>query len=135
MECNITKYFKKPVDSWACSGSVATHGQNAGRDTWNHALNEASELDLLDTTEKVSAFKDYIGGFGAWDLEEIEAWAHDELNALFIQLIAGDLRESEHLPDDGTPTEQEWADHANDENVLGSMFLGIDGEIYYYMGC
>lgn len=40
MEINITR-FVIDTDTWDFSGSVATHGANAGRDTWRAALVQA----------------------------------------------------------------------------------------------
>lgn len=94
MDINITKFYNEaaPIDY---SASVAEIGANAGRDTWNAAMEDAPDYDMLDTDEKRDALRAHIRGFGAWSDEEIAAWSDTELNALFIQLISGDIRHNE----------------------------------------
>jgi hypothetical protein len=65
---------------------------------------------------------------GAWEEEEIVEWDNDELNALFIQLVSGDIKENEHLQ------EGDWEAYDADENTRGHIFKGNDGQIYYYLG-
>lgn len=75
------------------SASVAELGQDAGAITWQNAVDRAETVNLLDTEEKVDAFKAFISGFGAWTEEEINAHTSVELGALLLQFIAGDVRE------------------------------------------
>ena len=92
MDINITKFFNEaaPMDY---SASVAEIGANAGPDTWRAANEDASDYNLLDTPEKLQALRDHVRGFGAWSDEEIAAWSDTECNALFIQMISGDMRD------------------------------------------
>lgn len=90
MELDITRLTD--TDAFPYSHSQMEGGENAGRNTWNAAKEDAP--DLLDTDEKVSAFMDYVAEFGAWDQEEREAWTHEERCALLLQFIAGDIREA-----------------------------------------
>ena len=136
MELNITEVFNAiaPMDY---SASVAEIGANAGADTWRAAVDDSPDYMLLDTEEKREAFKDHIRGFGAWSDEEVAAWSDVELNALFLQMIAGDMREAGlHA---GMTTE-EWAEYLEaaeagqcDGNIFGGP-RSTDGQIYYYLG-
>jgi len=89
MEINITSLLEE--DMFAYSHSRADGGENAGKETWNAALN--GPRPLLSTPEEIQAFKDWVKGSGGWTREEIEAWSDNEAQALFLQWIAGDVRE------------------------------------------
>lgn len=89
MEINITSLLE--TDMFEFSHSRAEGGENAGQNTWNAAL-KGPRL-LLQTPEEFEAFRDYVKGFGAWDEEEIAAWDENECQALFLQMIAGDVRQ------------------------------------------
>lgn len=93
MDLNITEFFNT-AEPFNYSASVAEMGNNAGRITWNNAVDDSKVFNLLDTDEKREAFKRFISGFGAWTEEEVNAWSNDELNALCIQFISGDMREA-----------------------------------------
>jgi len=92
MDINITRFYREaaPMDY---SASVAEIGQDAGPSTWQAALDDAPDYNMLDTDEKREAFCEYVSGFGAWTDDEIAAWTDCEVNALFIQFISGDMRE------------------------------------------
>jgi len=93
-DINITRFYNEaaPMDY---SASIAEIGQSAAADTWSAALDDAPDYNLLDTDEKREAFCEFVSGFGAWTGEEIAAWTDTELNALFMQFIAGDMRNNE----------------------------------------
>jgi hypothetical protein len=126
MEINITWFFRE-----ACprnySASVAEIGANAGADTWRAAVADSSDYMILDTDEKREAFRAFVKSSGGWNAEEIAAWNDTELNALCLQWIAGDIRESMYL--ENSPID--WAAYEKDENERHSIFRGIDGEIYF----
>ncbi|MCA3186961.1 MAG: hypothetical protein INH13_25750 [Cupriavidus sp.] len=128
MEINITRFFNES-DPFQCSASAAELGPDAGRITWRNAM--SSDFKLLDTEEKLDAFRDHMRGFGAWDEAEIAAWSAQECEALFAQLVAGDMRES-GLADD-FPDEIDWAAYEAGDHGC-NIFRDIDGEIYYYLG-
>ena len=136
MELNITEVFNAiaPLDY---SASVAEIGANAGADTWRAAVDDSPDYMLLDTEEKREAFREHIKGFGAWDAKEIAAWTDIELNALFLQMIAGDMREADLY---AGMTAADWAEYqeaVDNGQVRGRIFggpLSTDGEIYYYLG-
>ena len=89
MEINITHLLE--TDLFPFSHSRAEGGENAGPNTWNAALN--GPRPLLNTPEEFEAFREHVGEFGAWSEEEIAAWDDNECQALFLQLISGDVRE------------------------------------------
>ena len=128
MEVCITKFFNEcaPRDY---SASRAEIGDNAGADTWRAACDDSPDYPLLDTEEKRDAFKEHMTAMGFSEADAFSLWTNDELNALFLQLIAGDIREA------GLDTsDPDWEAHEADENNRGSLFRGTDGEIYYYLG-
>ena len=129
MELNITRFFNEatPRDY---SASVAEIGRNAGADTWRAACDDSEDYNLLDTDEKREAMREHIKSFGAWDATEIAAMDNVALNALCIQMISGDIRESMYLEE--TPID--WDAYERDENERHSIFKGIDNEIYYDLG-
>jgi len=91
MEINITSLMA--VNQFKRSHSRAEGGQNAGPETWRASLEAAKETVLLDTEEKLEAMRDFAKSSGGWTREEIAAWSAQEINALFLQWIAGDVRE------------------------------------------
>ena len=136
MELNITKVFNAiaPMDY---SASVAEIGATAGADTWRAAVDDSPDYMLLDDDEKREAFKGLIKGFGAWSPEEIAAWSDVELNALFLQMIAGDMREADLHAGMTAEEWQAYQEAAELGQVAGTIYggpLSTDGEIYYYLG-
>lgn len=126
MEINITRFFDAaaPMDY---SASVAEIGNNAGADTWRAAMDDAPDYALLITNDQLQAMRDHITGYGAWDAQEIAAFTDQELNALFMQLISSDIRESTYLES------RDWTGYENDENECHCIFKN-DEDIYYYLG-
>jgi hypothetical protein len=139
MEINITRFFQD-ADAFEFSASVAERGQNAGKETWSNAVREGTDSPLLKTPEELQALRDYVRGFGAWDDEEIAAWSDAECNALFVQLISGDMREMESLciGDDGEIDWTRYEELANEGTISGSIYradIGDNvGDIFYYLG-
>ena len=133
MEIDITEFFKN-VDTWPLSGSIATHGPNAGPNTWTNAKAEARESPLLKTEDELDAMRQWAKETGAWSREEITAWSPEEVNALFIQLVSGDMREARL---DGIEFDDiDWEDYERRaENELnGAIYRGDDGHVYYDLG-
>ena len=130
MELNITHFFSTaaPMDY---SASVAEIGADAGAATWGAAVEDSPDYMMLDSDEKRGAFKAHIAGFGAWSEEEVDAWSDVELNALFIQLISGDMREGDLGPN---MTAEDWTayeERAHEGQCSGDIFRATDGEVYY----
>jgi hypothetical protein len=135
MEINITSLLE--TDLFAFSHSAHEGGENAGRNTWNAAKDEAATAPLLQTPEQLDAMRGWAKRSGGWNKEEIAAWDDCELNALFLQLIAGDVREagwdcldSEVWMKDGDLMDSMTGERA--ENCL--IFKTESGEIFYYLG-
>ena len=127
MDLNITKVFNAiaPRDY---SASVAEIGASAGA-----AIDDSPDFMLLDTDDKREAFKRLVRGYGAWSDAEIAAWSDVELNALLLQMIAGDMREgnlSAGMTAEGWARYQEASEAGQ---ISGAIFV-TDGEIYYYVG-
>jgi hypothetical protein len=93
MYINITNLIE--MDCFDLSHSAAEGGQDAGRNTWDASKAAAAEMrpPLLDTEEKLEAMRDFAKSSGGWTEEEIGEWSADGLNALFLQWIAGDVRQ------------------------------------------
>lgn len=131
MELNITKFYNEtaPMDY---SASVAEIGNNAGADTWRAACEDSSTYMILNTDDKRQAMRDYVRGFGAWTDEEIDAWTDIELNALLLQMIAGDIRES--VLDDDRSAWPEYYEQGEQCIVSCRLFSDDNGQIYYSIG-
>lgn len=91
MEIEITSLLE--MDCFELSHSRAEGGDNAGTNTWNASKEQAEETPLLDTPEKLEAMRDFAEDSGGWTREEIAEWSDEEINALFLQWIAGDVRQ------------------------------------------
>lgn len=135
MEVDITSFCESAEPS-EFSASVAERGANAGRETWANAVREGSCSPLLTTPKQIAALRDYVGDFGAWSEEEIAAWSDTECNALFIQLISGDLRELESLcMGEGGEIDWKRAGELSDHGTIGgNIYPGDNGRIYFYLG-
>lgn len=132
MQIDITDFFQNecPRDY---SASVAELGQNAGQDTWNAALENAPDYShWLPGEDERQELRDYLREFGAWSPEEIAAWTNDELLALLIQLISGDIRVGGL--DVESPAWEAYEQAAKDGQCPGNIFRGDDGRIYYHVG-
>lgn len=131
MELNITDFFNNARPSYY-SASAAELGDDAGRITWANAVDAAGQWpDWLDTEDARAEFRAYVKGFGAWDDAEIAAWTDEDLTALLIQLIAGDIRES------GLQEGKTWPEYLADSEagrVPGNLYRAEDGGVFYYVG-
>jgi hypothetical protein len=131
MEIDITTLSK--MNCFTLSHSIAEGGQNAGQNTWNASKKEAENTPLLNTPEKLQAMRDFARESGGWNKEEITEWSDNELNALFLQWISGDVRE---LGADSLD-EIDWEEAEEmqrDGQVPSNIFKGDDGKIYFYLG-
>ena len=89
MYINITHLLE--TDLFPFSHSRAEGGENAGRETWDAAL--IGPRPLLTTPEEFEALRDFAESTGGWDEEEVTSWDENECQALFLQFVAGDVRE------------------------------------------
>lgn len=125
MEIDITTFFEN-ADPFEFSHSRAEGGANAGPQTWANAKEEAQRSPLLTTPEQLDALRSYVREFGAWSEEEIAAWGPIECNALFIQLISGDIREG-NLDRE----EPDWDAYEADDSLTHNIFKADNDKIYY----
>jgi hypothetical protein len=132
MEIDVTDFFNT-ADPSEYSASRAERGFNAGKITWAAAMARAAERPrnrMLNTPEQLEAFAGHMAGFGAWSDEEIDAWTVNEANALFIQLVSGDMREA-GMDDPATFDWDEYEKNCAAGRVNGNFFKGDDGRVYY----
>jgi len=129
MEINIQALFDADCNPANYSASVAELGPDAAARTWSNAMQRAAYgSPLLDTPEKLAAMRKWAIETGAWPAKAVDGWGATECNALFLQLVAGDMREKAGL---------DWAEYraaSGEGSVSGALFEGIDGQIYYYLG-
>ena len=139
MNIDITSLLE--MDCFNLSHSAAEGGQDAGRNTWNASKAAAAEMQppLLDTDEKLEAMRDFAKSSGGWTREEIAAWSADEINALFLQWIAGDVRECPAV--EGGRAEsldeidwQEYEEQASAGQISSNLSKDDDGKIWFYLG-
>ena len=88
---------------------------------------------ILDDDEKREAFRAFVRESGGCDDAEISAWSYTELNALCIQWISGDMRESglTGCPDDDW---QAYEQASQAGQCAGRIFKADDGSVYFYIG-
>ena len=128
MEIDISQFFNSE-DPSEFSASIAETGmKDIGKRTWRAACAKGAETPLLTTPEQIDALRDYMKDFGAWTEEEIAAWTAEECNALFIQLVSGDMRETGL---DNDPDDSAWAEYEANENVIHNLYRADDGRVFY----
>lgn len=131
MEIDITTLAE--MNAFDLSHSVAEGGENAMHNTWKNSKAESDRHPILNTPEKLQAMREFAASSGGWTREEIAEWPDSEVNALFLQWVAGDCRE---LGADSL-AEIDWdeAEELQSEGQAPSnMFKGTDGKIYFYLG-
>jgi len=111
------------------SASAAELGPDAARITWRAAVEDSEEYFMLDDEEKREAFRRFVKGFGAWTEEEIASWSDIELNALFMQFVAGDVRESRI-----NPQNPGWARYEQENDEGFQFFQVANDRVHYYLG-
>lgn len=133
MEININTYFENELCPSDFSASAAERGENAGLYTWAYAKEESQGTVLLTTFDQFAAFITHVESMGFDFSEDEKPMNGTELNALFIQLISGDIRESNGLQENPI----NWAlyeDESKEGQISSNIFLGTDNNIYYYLG-
>lgn len=130
MEIDITHMFEE--ETWAFAGSVATHGPDVAKRTYDTAKSEADRLfPDVDKEDLVDHFR----GYGAWSEEELEAMTLTELRAMLVQDVTSEMRES-GLEDD--PLEDiDWEMYealCQTGTFSGRIGPGDDGRVYFYLG-
>lgn len=133
MDINITKYFSNELCPSDFSASVVEMGQNAGALTWSYANEESQDTILLNTFEQFADFIEHVESMGFDFSEDEKPMNGIELNALFIQLISGDIRESEGLSENPIDWDL-YEKECEQGKVSSNLYKGSDGGIYYYLG-
>ena len=120
MEINIT-HLVEAGNMMDYSASVAESNKaNIGEITWQNAMNDAmNDPVLLQTAEQIQEAKVYFKGFGAWESDEILNWTDQEVNALLLQFIAGDIREA---GDDLTEDYEAYQKRAEEGQISGNIY-------------
>src|SRR5690625_3368752 len=86
MEIDITHMFEE--ETWGFAGSVATHGPDVAKRTYDTAKSEADRLfPNVDKEDLVDHFR----GYGAWSEEELEAMTLTELRAMLVQDVTNEM--------------------------------------------
>jgi hypothetical protein len=88
---------------------------------------------LLDTEDKLEAMRDFARSSGGWTREEIAAWSAEEVNALFLQWVAGDVRQAGADSLDEIDWE-EYEEMAMEGRIPSNLSKGDDGQISFYLG-
>lgn len=129
MELDITDMVNDSVEMPNLSGSCLEHGADAGQITWDNAKDYASVRPILNGHDEIEQAIRHLREFGAWSEEEIRNWPINELNAVMIQLIAGDIREME-----ACGTYEEYLVESERGTVPSNIFRADDGRWYYQVG-
>lgn len=128
-------------EPWDCSNSIANLGDQAGRLTWECALEVAADADkwlLSNRADALAGIVEWAHDTGAWDEAETATWSEEECLALFVQNVASDLRE--HLDVDDNELETcvhtyETLDHDNNNNTRGHYYIeAAHVTVDYYTG-
>lgn len=133
MEIDVTPLLEKELMRFS-SSIVESGDENIAVKTWNAAIEQAETLKLLNQGA-INAFKKYVKEFGAWDAEEIASWTDIECNALFIQLVSGDLREALDLFPAKNGYGINWREYEKERRegtVEGSLFYVARRKQVYY---
>lgn len=129
MQINITRFFDEQACPRDYSASCAEFGPDAGLFTWQAAKDDAGYFKFLDTEDKIDAFKVFVRTSGGWSDEEINAWSIREMNALFLQWIACDIRECLEWDVDDV-----WANYAEMSEagmVPSNLWRDDTGQVFF----
>jgi hypothetical protein len=136
MEIEITSLLTDPrFDPWVLCNSVANLGDNAGEVTWTNSQNLARKVHppLLDTPEKRRAFRKWANEYSDF-FDGIDDGVYDNniarTNALFLQWIAGDIRE---CFGDMPYKEWDWGQYERDAEAgrCPSNIFRANGKVYF----
>lgn len=133
MELDITDFFKT-CTPFELSASQAEMGAQAGRLTWQNSMKAAETTQLLNSEDAREAFKAFVRSSGGWTQPEIDAWTEQQLNALFLQWIAGDMRQ---LGIEDGSADIDWTaigERQKEGSAPSNIFLGSDERVYFYLG-
>lgn len=132
-EINITRFFKDaaPMDY---SASVAELGASAGADTWRAANADSEDYMMLDTPELRAEFCADMQSAGFSEADDFKSWTPAAINALFLQWVAGTIRESGLTPDSSDADWKDYQRRESDGQVSGNLFQDECGQVYFTIG-
>lgn len=131
MEIDITDLFQALAETnlMLFSASRVEMGEDAGNLTWANCMGRADPgeegyIALLDDEDKLTALRGHCRGLGAWDDEDIAAWTKQVCEAIFIQLIVGDMREADLDPED-----PDWEAYENSARTKFSAWVAEQEDV------
>lgn len=136
MEIDITDLLARHAkDRIRYASSQAEYGLNVAKDTFDNSCELAQKEPPLRTVAELEALIDHLTSMGFSESPDLRDRPLYELNALFIQLVMGDLFEM----GDPDPTPEGLSDpdllKAQREGLYPSnISVGDNGRIYYYLG-
>lgn len=110
------------------SASVAEIGANAGAYTWQACTENAPDWNFIPA-DKLEYFREWLAHWGAWDRTEISAMPDDHLQALCLQWIAADARNT-----GADKPEADWTVIRADQEsgrIPSSIYRTDDGRIFW----
>lgn len=125
MQINITAFFTAQIAPMDLSASIAEIGANAGAYTWAASVEAAQDLQLLTTPGELGAFRQFAQSSGG-EFDDSTDW-----QALFLQWIAGDLREMGVRRSTDTIDWAEVEQLQEDGQCPINIFRGTDGQMYF----
>jgi hypothetical protein len=132
-ELDVT-HLVREADCFGFSASMAEAGPTVARDTWQNAKAEAEDSPLL-SAEQLDEAREWFREFGAWGREELAAMSADELNALLIQFVAGDIREAQSLCPSDNDDGIDWQEYETlaSEGTLGGSLFPHEDRVFFTM--
>lgn len=133
LEFDITPLFADKLDAYMLSNSVANLGDNAGRITWDNALEAATEYPLV-TDDNRDETIGWLKGWGAWEEGHLMQWNNQSLSALVWQFAADDFREhwEDYISDFNETDFEELNEYDWDSiQIEESSIFHNDGKFYF----
>lgn len=122
MEIDITHMVEDSEIMCRLSGSVNELGENAAALTWNASLAYAKTNPLLANDTEIEIARAYLKELG---IEDTKNASDTDIQALIVQLIAGDIREM-----NAYESYTEYQQSSEYGSASGSIFKDCDK--YYF---
>ena len=129
MELDVTHMVAEADSMIMLSGSRLEHGPDAGKITFDNSVAFAKELPLLKDDRARDEARTHFAEYGAWSMEEIDAWSEDELQGVMAQEVANAIREMEAAKD-----YDDYVRLCEAGSLSSNLYRGDDGRWYYYLG-
>jgi len=129
MDINITDLFNS-IDPSRYSASQAELGPDAAVITYARALDHVTR-DRPLTHDQLDPWRAFLKASGGWAEDDVDALHAVELQALFLQWVAADMRETGL---DANSTPEDWAKYETDASaglVPGSLYRTDDGQVFF----